>query len=719
MSNPTSQATEQAAGTALAAAALADVDDPIEIATGGAVLMVDAATDRVVDANPVAGRMSGGTDLPASLDSWCAAAGLTTGVDEVSAAEAIRGTLDGGGGTALLSRRPGRPESLWAVGVPLEGAPDGLDDRVLVALLPGTGLRETATTASPLDGLQMRAAVASHLSFTISDPSQPDNPLIWVNPAFCEVTGYSTEEVLGYNCRFLQGEGTDPAAVQRIRAALAEGSTVGTTLLNYRKDGTPFWNQVVISPVLGEDGEVTHHVGIQTDVTDRVHADRRRASELDEAHREKDEAHREKNRLGLLAQITQSLVDLFDEEAGAAVLPELVAPHFGSWCAVVVVDERDRPRLVHVASRDLDRADDVALLEASQRWALESPAIHRVLSAEPSYVAEPFPVDVDSLPDRTDPRELAALERLGLGSAIVVPLRGRDHTIGVLVVISEDPPESFSADDVRDIVALGARGGLALDNARLYRREHHTALTLQHSMLPEIVEAPGLDCAALYEPASAGADVGGDWYDVVPLPSGRVAVSVGDVVGHDVRAAASMGQLRSVLRSEAWSGRSAAAVVSGMDELVRGLAMADMATCVFALIDPADDDGVRRVTYTRCGHPAPLLLRADGEVELLEEALTTPIGAPTVSPQVPEATTELRPGDLLVLFTDGLVERRDRSLRDQLANLHTCAAEMATGLDAAAARDTIVEACADGEREDDTCILVVRNASAPTDESET
>ncbi|MDO8143774.1 MULTISPECIES: SpoIIE family protein phosphatase [unclassified Isoptericola] len=694
--------------TTLARDLLPEVHDPAKVVTGGAVLLVDTRTHEVVDTNPVGARMVGGLELPTSLGAWCAAAGLSVRDADISAERALAAAVDGSSGVAVLSARQNAPDDLWAVGVPLAGAPGTLANRALVVMLPGTGLQESHPP-SEFDGLQRRAAVASHLSFTISDPSLPDDPLIWVNPAFCEVTGYTTDDVLGTNCRFLQGEGTDRQTVARIRAALDAGQAVGETLLNYRKDGTPFWNQVVVSPIHDDEGNVTHHVGIQTDVTERVHHDRRQALELDAANRQTESLRR-------LASITQALVDLFDEESGAAALPALVAPHYGSWCAVLLVDEHGAPRIVHGASRDPERADDIAVLERSHRWIRESPTVLRVLTTGTEEISEPFPVDIESLPARTGPEELDALRRLGLGSAMVVPLRGRAGDIGVLIVVSDDGDvaTAFPSSDVHDIVALGARAGLALDNARLYRREQQTALTLQHSMLPEIVEAPGLDCAALYEPASAGADVGGDWYDVVPLPDGRVAISVGDVVGHDIRAAASMGQLRSVLRSEAWAGLSPSAVIAGVDDLVRSLQMADMTTCVFAIVDPPDDGGNRRITYTRAGHHAPLLIHSHHDVEKLDEALTTPIGAPLLTGEVPEASTVLHPGDSLVLFTDGLIERRDRPLRTQLENLLTCVEEVDPDLEAEASRDAIVEACADGTQEDDTCILVVRNIPVPS-----
>src|SRR5690606_17816782 len=115
--------------------------------------------------------------------------------------------------------------------------------------------------------------------------------------------------------------------------------------------------------------------------------------------------------------------------------------------------------------------------------------------------------------------------------------------------------------------------------------EREAALTLQRSLLPEIPELPGLDVSAAYIPALRRSQVGGDWFDVLPLPDGAIGLAVGDVVGHDLGAAASMGQLRSVLRSYAWAGHGAGTVMARLDELVRGLAMADIATCVYLRLE--------------------------------------------------------------------------------------------------------------------------------------
>ncbi|ROS75527.1 GAF domain-containing SpoIIE family protein phosphatase [Cellulomonas sp. PhB143] len=564
--------------------------------------------------------------------------------------------------------------------------------------------RPTASAALPAE-LHLRSTVRSDLSFAISDASLPDNPVVWVNEAFERTTGYLAADVVGRNCRFLQADDVDRAAVQRISAAVAAGRPVAETVLNVRKDGTRFWNQLVVAPVRDDDGRITHHVGIQADVSERV---------LDEQAREREHAlaERQNTRLSLLASITQALVELFDERQGAALLPELVAPHFGDWCLVAVLDERGAVARIHVAAADAAKAGAALALEQSTRWLRESPMINHVVAVGNDYLPAPFHNDLADIPSRVEPLELEALRTLGLGTSIVVPLRGRDRPFGVLTIVSGKTHQAFTRDDVADITAVGARSGLALDNARLYAREHSRAVTLQRSMLPELTPVPGLDCAAAYVPATARADVGGDWYDVIPLEDGTVGLAVGDVVGHDIEAAASMGQLRSVLRSRAWSGASPLEVLDGLDQLVRGLGMADIATCAYLRVSPAaaGEPAARTVTYARAGHLPPLLLAPDGTVTLLDEALTTPIGITNLHAPT-EAAVRLEPGATLVLYTDGLVERRDRGQREGLAELVAAAGALPRGADASAIRDLLVGAMTGRSLEDDLCVLVVRHTA--------
>ena len=303
--------------------------------------------------------------------------------------------------------------------------------------------------------------------------------------------------------------------------------------------------------------------------------------------------------------------------------------------------------------------------------------------------------------------QLDLLRRLGLGSAMVVPLRARDRVLGVLALVAVD---GFTADAVVTAAHLGRRAGLALDNVRLFLAQRTATLTLQRSLLPEIPQIPGLDIAAAYIPSGRQAEVGGDWFDVLPLPDGAIGLAVGDVVGHDLRAAAAMGQLRSLLTSYAWEGSSPGQVLSRADELVRGLDIADIATCAY-LRWRSTDDGAH-VTYARAGHPPPLLRLAGGEVRPLDGGLSTPIGLDGAGRD--EATIDVPVGATLVLYTDGLVERRDRGLRDGIAALTAELSDVPDDADAKAVRDRLVSTFIGTHQEDDVCLLVVRRALPTT-----
>ncbi|WP_255491691.1 SpoIIE family protein phosphatase [Actinotalea sp. JY-7876] len=707
MSEPTGQA------DALADLAARAVVDALALPEGAheqaaATLLVDLDAGTVVFANLLATQLAPDVRLPAPLAEWARAAGLRTqdglGLDEgLRTLATIAREAPSRGIQVSAERATGDSalrEALWVVGVPLAGAPAPLAHQALVVLLP---LRSrTAAAAMPDLGTDVhaRAAVASSVSFTITDPTQPGDPIVWVNPAFERVTGYRAEDVIGTNCRFLQGPDTDREVVARIRAALEARTTVADTLLNYRADGTPFWNQVVISPVLDADGHVTHHVGIQADVTERVQALLAREAALDEARVSS-------RRLHLLAEVSQTLAEHLDYTDAVRALAQVAVPRLASWGFVAVVDERGRFDGLHIVAADPVDAIDAAELErADLGWLTRSPRIAHALASPAGHVPVASPVDVASLAARTTPRQLALLHRLGLGSALVVPLRARDGVLGVLVLVVRDRHDLLQ-ENVITAAHLGHRAGVGLDNVRLYQREREAAVTLQRSLLPELPEIPGLDVAAAYVPALDRAQVGGDWFDVLPLPDGAVGLAVGDVVGHDLHAAASMGQLRSVLRSYAWSGQDAGTVVARLDELVQGLGMADIATCVYLRLEGST------LRYTRAGHPPPFVRTADGVVRELDGALTTPVGVPVPGRPVVEAAVDLPPGAVLVVYTDGLLERRSRPLRRGIAELRATLEAMPDGMDARGICDHLVATLAGGEHEDDVCVLVVRRDAEP------
>jgi PAS domain S-box-containing protein len=237
---------------------------------------------------------------------------------------------------------------------------------------------------------------------------------------------------------------------------------------------------------------------------------------------------------------------------------------------------------------------------------------------------------------------------------------------------------------------------------RVYEREHRVAETLQRSLLPEkLPDIEGVQLAARYLPAGEGAAVGGDWYDAAELPDGRLALVVGDVVGHGLRAAAVMGQLRNASRAYSITGISPAEVVARLNRLVTTSEEGVMATVLYMALDR--DTG--EVTYASAGHPPPLLLTADGPT-FLEGGRSVPVGAAELA-TFREETTTLPTDSTLLLYTDGLVERRDVSLDDRFGELAIAAAARADDLEKLC--DEILEQVLGGaEPADDVALLAVR-----------
>lgn len=261
------------------------VELTVSLAPGSpaAMLLVDVSSQMVVYANPVAVQLAPGVLLPASTDDWSDAASLkdmhSSGqLSDTShpLSRIARGLpVLGEGVTAARTSELGEVRApLWVVGLPVSGAP-GLDGHALVVFLP---LRERHVLADAggrgdlafrLD-VRERAVLATGMAFVVADARAEDVPLIWTNPAFTALTGFTEAEAVGQNCRFLQGPGTDPAHVTLLREGLASGEDVTVTLLNYRKNGSAFWNECTLSSMYDATGERTHYVGIQADVTARV-----------------------------------------------------------------------------------------------------------------------------------------------------------------------------------------------------------------------------------------------------------------------------------------------------------------------------------------------------------------------------------------------------------------------------------------------------------------
>ena len=318
----------------------------------------------------------------------------------------------------------------------------------------------------------------------------------------------------------------------------------------------------------------------------------------------------------------------------------------------------------------------------------------------------------------------ARLVQLDPASALIVPLRARGRTVGVMSLFRGAGRRAFSSADQSLVEDIGSRAALALDNARLYASQREVAEALQRSMLTEPPRPAHLEIATRYAPAGETARIGGDWYDAFLQqnrgPGGDdVVVVVGDVVGHDVEAAAAMGQLRGLLRGIAvHSGYAPAAILSGVDAAMETLVLETTATAVVARIErhprPGAGAGEEVVLrWAHAGHPPALLLSPDGVVTRLAELDGTDLllGLDPRTPRT-EHVAFLAPGSTVLLYTDGLVERRDRDIDVGIDELAALLHDVGPGArDIEVLCDRVLADMIDDNPEDDVALLVVRLAS--------
>src|SRR5947209_2192783 len=279
---------------------------------------------------------------------------------------------------------------------------------------------------------------------------------------------------------------------------------------------------------------------------------------------------------------------------------------------------------------------------------------------------ERAPVIVDDA--TTEERVPEPLPGAAVTSLLAVPLLLEGRAIGVLAVGTLFA-RSFTAEDASLLQLAADRAALAIERARLFEREHGIAQQLQRALLPErLPSVPGLRLAARYLPGGAGSEVGGDWYDALALPDGRLALVMGDVAGRGVVAAATMGQLRSALRAYALDGAGPAEVLERLNTFAVQLTGEGMATVVVLLLDPTR----QTLRYANAGHPPPVLVGPE-DTTFLDEARGVPLGV-LEAPGYQEAAAALTPGTTVVLYTDGLVEERGRTLEEGFERLRVAIA---------------------------------------------
>ncbi|MEU6880290.1 SpoIIE family protein phosphatase [Streptomyces sp. NPDC046712] len=524
-----------------------------------------------------------------------------------------------------------------------------------------------------------------------------------VNPALERINGMPAADHFGRRPR----EILPSIDVDTIESALRQVLVTGTPLIDqYTVGRTP------ADPDRDHAWSVSNYrietsrgriLGVATSVVD-----------VTERHRAATEADRARRRLALIADASARVGTTLGVEQTAHELAQIAVPDLADVAAVDVLDavlafrrtgeSHEGPELFRalaVASAypteitaAADKVGDLASYGADR---LVTQCVH---TGQPVLVAK---VDSkDLLRIAQSPESAAVLARAGAHSYLAVPLIARGEVLGAFDILRARNPLPFDEDDVLLAGELAARAAVCIDNARWHESVRNTAETLQRSLLPGTPpRLTGLEVASLYQPAQASNEVGGDWYDVIPLDGDKTALVVGDVMGNGIDAAATMGRLRTATCAFADLDLNPDQVLQHLDKLTRGLEHY-IATCVYAVYDPHD----HRCRIANAGH-LPAVLAAAGQHPRL---LDLPTGAPLGVGGVPFQTTafDLNPGDRLILYTDGLIETRHHPIDDRLDTLLRTLDEPRRPLD-----DTcqwLLHALRHPDDHDDVAILIAQAA---------
>ncbi|WP_369133722.1 SpoIIE family protein phosphatase [Modestobacter sp. I12A-02662] len=413
-------------------------------------------------------------------------------------------------------------------------------------------------------------------------------------------------------------------------------------------------------------------------------------------------------RLRFLAEVSEAMIATLDTGESATRLAELASSWLCDWAVVALAGEDGGPGEEAWAHRDPARRADLDAYVAGRlrNTGDDAAMVEALLTGKPVQLTA---MDQDLVaPSLPTEGVRAAWRRLDATSCTIVPLRARGETFGALALINSGNRPAHTEAEIAVAVETARRGALALDNARLYGRQLKVAETLQHSLLSTPPPTDELEIAVRYRPAAVHQQVGGDWYDAFLQPDGGTLLVIGDVVGHDVDAAAAMGQIRSILRGIAFDRpESPAQVLTRVDRVLDGLHVGTMATALVARIERPARAGRRMLRWSSAGHLPPALLRPDGTVQLLDGPPERLLGAECT---VGRSNSEvgLHPGDTVVFYTDGLVEHGRSGIDDGLTRLCAELAQLA-GVPVEKLCDQLLDRIVTGRADDDIALLAVRS----------
>jgi serine phosphatase RsbU (regulator of sigma subunit) len=412
------------------------------------------------------------------------------------------------------------------------------------------------------------------------------------------------------------------------------------------------------------------------------------------------------DRLTLLNEIATVLSSTLDAADGVRRVGRVLVPALGDWCAIDLLEDDGRLDRTCVNHRDGGLSVRGLTGPLPRPPAVPTGPLSRVLrGAGPLLLSAADVRPVDAARDPLEAADLEMYARLGGQTLFVAPLRARRRVVGALTVARAGGRAPFDEADQALVEDLTHRIALAVDNARLHAETQTIAERLQRSLLPDLPEIEGLDLAARYAPAGVTAEVGGDWYDSFPLPNGDTALIIGDVTGHDLHAAVTMSHVRNMLRGIACDRQEPPGkVMRRLDMAMDTLYAHQTATCVYGLLK-GPVGGPYAFQWSSAGHPPPLLITGDGDTRFLDSGHGILLGALPRAERT-EVSASLPAGGVLLLYTDGLIERPSENLDHSMTRLRRHAAALARGsLDALC--DGLLEGLATNSH-DDVALLAVR-----------
>ncbi|WP_439947521.1 SpoIIE family protein phosphatase [Streptomyces sp. BBFR109] len=573
-----------------------------------------------------------------------------------------------------------------------------LDDRGDVYAL---GLAADQSTVRRLErdvALSERIVSQSPIGLAVLDT---ELRYVSVNPALERIDGVPAAERLGRTIPEVLPQLNADKVESATRRVLETGQPVVDVFAVGRTPAEPDEDQAWSISLYRLEDAVGTILGVAVSIVD-----------VTERYRAGIEAEAARHRLALIADASARIGTTLDLDRTARELAEVAVPELADVAAVDLLDAVVGGRRSSLGPTEAavfralavraDRAAD-ALEAADPPGQIASYGPDRLVTrcvrtGQPVLVAHVKDEDLTCI--ARSPEAAVLLGRAGVHSYLAVPLIARGEVLGALDLKRTHNPRPFGEDDVLLARELASRAAVQIDNARWYQNARDTALTLQRSLLPRHPSVTGgLEVASRYQPAGATIEVGGDWFDVIPLEGDKTALVVGDVMGSGISAAATMGRLRTATKALASLDLDPARLLEHLDRITDGLDHS-IATCLYAIHDPH----LRQCRIANAGHLPPARVRPGRPAELLD----LPTGVPLGVGGVPFSTTtvDLDPGDQLVLYTDGLVETRRHPLDERLDTLLSLLDDPERPLEELC--DLLLRTLHQPDNHDDVALLVAR-----------